>query len=125
MNRLHKIISFVLVLPLTASFTTPVRAQALLGGAITVIQPICMGAPGQVIGTVMEVGPPLPMPVMYIFSVSRSYLVKPPSTPGQWLLGMLSGFTPCMIWVSCGPTICRVPNPSLPGGGLITFHGSS
>lgn len=102
-----------------------VHAQIPFGGPITGYYPVCQSGPGQIIGTGIQLGPPIPIALMYMFGASQSFLFGPPRGPGQFLLGMAGGFAPCMIWVPCGFTICPVPNPSHPGGTIILFHGSS
>ncbi|PCI30274.1 hypothetical protein COB55_00645 [Candidatus Wolfebacteria bacterium] len=128
MIALRKILSLIITIVLVASFAVPVHAQLLLpfGGAITTYLPGgCFGAPGQPIATAVQIGPPTFTPLMYMFGVSTSLKFGPPTHPGQWLLGMAGAYAPCMIWVSCGITICYVPNPLFLGGSIIIYHGSS
>jgi len=104
-----------------------VQAQAVpFGGPITIFSPVCQNyAPGAVMGIGLQIGTPSFTPAIYVTGVSRSYASGPPSHPGQFLLGMLGGAMPCLIWVPCGPTVCPAPNPTLPGGLMILYHGSS
>lgn len=64
-------------------------------------------------GMHITIGPPTPMPLMWVPG-TVSFAFGPPSHTGQFLLGMTGGFMIC--------TDFGVP---INGGLLILFHGSS
>lgn len=101
------VVAVILFAPLVAN------AQVPFGSFITFLTPVCQTPPAI---WIKATG----VPLMYTAG-SLSFLFGPPRNPGQPLLGMFSGYIPCIIWVPCGFGVCPV---KIGGGPFIIFHGS-
>ena len=117
-NRYFKYV-FLCVFVTSATVSIPTDSSSLFlpfGGRVATYLPVCVAPPGVAIRTV-----PRPIPIMYMGG-SFSFLMGPPTHPGQSLLGMLFTFpVPCLV--PCPFGLCF--NPGQPWSMPIFYHGSS
>ncbi|TSC58559.1 MAG: hypothetical protein Greene041679_92 [Parcubacteria group bacterium Greene0416_79] len=111
-RSLLKPLALLAVLALILAVPFYADAQVPFGGYITVVTPICQTPPAVWLKTTAG-------PFMYT-SGTVSFIAGPPRHPGQGLLGLFSGYIPCIIWGCCPPFPIKIG-----GGPLIILHGSS
>lgn len=113
--KTSRIAPVIILLIALLGMPTLTHAQLPFGGKIATFAPVCVAPPA----TLLSIGPPTPMFLMYQPGITISKLFGPPTHPGQWLTGNYGvGAIPCMV--PCGPILCPIG-----AGAPIIIHGSS